>query len=164
LLPSSVKWHYLAGAPYYAIQYEGASAVVLINGETGQQLPRVDEDLARRIAAEAAPPGTRVVGCKLQREPSLVYLAGDELPVYRVALSDASDVYISPTSGQVFYHADRLTWAIRFAFYGLHVWKWSGGAGPHASYLLLLGMALLLCLSSITGLLLLLGGRWPRFR
>jgi hypothetical protein len=89
----------------------------------------------------------------VQREPSLLLFAGAELPLFRVALSDGSDVYISPTSGEVVMRGSRLLWAIRFAFYRLHVWKWSDAPGPHRSYWLLGLMAGLLVLSSGSGLI-----------
>jgi hypothetical protein len=93
-----------------------------------------------------------------------MYLRDMELPVFRVALSDHSDVYVSPTTGEAFFRADRVAWAIRFAFYGLHVWKWSSGPGPHLSYLVLCAMALILCITSVAGLWLWLGpqARRPR--
>jgi hypothetical protein len=45
-----------------------------------------------------------------------------------------------------------MQWAIRFAFYGLHVWKWSSAPGPHYSYWVLLFMALGLCVSGASGI------------
>jgi len=105
-----------------------------------------------RIAAEEAPAGVTVRSCTLQEQPSLVYLSGMELPVYRVALSDASDVYVSPTTGEAYFRAGRTARLIRFAFYRLHVWKWSSGEGPYRSYLVLGAMALVLILSSLSGI------------
>ncbi len=150
--PRSIEWVHLTGSPYYLVRYESPPAVVLINGETAELLPRIDEALARSIATEAAPLGTRVVGCELQQKPSLVFLRRQELPVYRVALSDQSDVYVSSTTGEVFFRATRIFWVIRFAFYGLHVWKWSQEPGRNGSFLVLLVMGLLLSTSSLTGL------------
>lgn len=150
--PRAIEWRHLAGAPYFAIRYAGLPDPLLIDGETGEKVPGISEDLARRIAAAEAPPDVQVTSCVLQTTPSLVYLEGMKLPVYRVSLSDGSDVYLSPTSGEVHFRAPRLARAIRIAYFGLHVWKWSSGPGPHYSYLFLLIMALLQCVGAVSGL------------
>lgn len=152
--PQAVEWRHVLGAPRYLIRY-AAPPAILVDGESGQLIAGIDEASARKIAAEAAPAGITVADCELQTAPSLVYLDDFELPVYRVGLSDRSNVYLSPRTGEVFFRAPRLAWLIRFAFYKLHVWKWSGGAGRAHSYLLLLAMALVLAASSATGLWLL---------
>ena len=150
----SIEWRHLAEDPYFVIQYEDAPQPMLISGESGAVLSGVPLELALRIAARNAPKGLRVTGCVLQEKPSLIYLPGMELPVYRAALSDGSEMYLSPTSGELFFHVPRLAWAIRFAFYILHVWQFSQGPGPHYSYLVLLVMALLLSASGVSGLVL----------
>lgn len=158
--PQAVEWRHLLGAPRYVIRYAGAPPV-LIDGESGQPIAGIDEASARKLAAEVAPAGITVADCELQRTPSLVYLEDFELPVYRVGLSDRSNVYLSPRTGEVFFSAPRLAWLIRFAFYKLHVWKWSSGSGQAHSYLLLLAMAGVLFASSATGLWLVLSGWRP---
>lgn len=149
--PRAIEWRHLADAPYFVIRYAGAPPL-LIDGETGEKRSEISEELARRIAAAEAPPDVRITGCALQTTPSLVYLQGMPLPVYRVSLSDGSDVYVAPTSGEVQFRAPRLAWFIRFAYFGMHVWKWSSGPGPHYSYLFLLVMALVQCVGSVSGL------------
>lgn len=151
--PQSVSWEHLAGAPYYLIR-PATGAPLLVNGETGQRLAGVDAEQAAAIAAAEAP-DTIVVGSELQTVPSLVYLSGMELPVHRVALADGGSVFVSPRTGRVYFRADRLTWLIRFAFYGLHVWKWSSTPGQAHSYLFLLALALALVAGSLSGLVLL---------
>jgi uncharacterized iron-regulated membrane protein len=148
---AAVEWRHLAGIPHYLIRYRDGQGPSLVNGETGQPIPMIDADLAQRVAATEAPRGVRVIGCTLQDRPSLLYLDGMELPVYRVALSDSSNVYVSPTTGEAYFRADRMAWLIRFSFYGLHVWNWSSGPGPHLSYLVLFAMALVLCAGSLSG-------------
>lgn len=154
--PLAVEWRHVLGAPRYLVRYAKPPTVVLIDGETGKIAPAIDEDSARKIAAEAAPAGITVADCELQTQPSLVYLDDFELPVYRIGLSDRSNVYLSPRTGEVFFRAPRLAWLIRFAFYKLHVWKLSSSPGQAHSYLVLLAMALVLATSSLTGLWLLL--------
>ena len=135
---------------------------VLIHGETGAVLPPVDEALARSIAAADGPPGARVQAVHEQRTGTLVYPEWNELPVWRVTLDNGDDVYVSPSTGEVRQHADTFFRLVRISFYGLHVWKWSNKPGPATSYLILLGMSVLLALSAATGLFLLLRPRLPR--
>ena len=125
---------------------------LLIDGDSGQIIPGIERDEALRIADAAAPQGTRALSATLQSQPSLVYLADFELPAYRVAISDGSDIYISPRTGEVIIRAERIHWFIRAAYFGLHVWRFSLGPGPYYSYLLLLAAGLLLVVASLSGL------------
>jgi hypothetical protein len=160
--PDQVEWRHVAGAPRYVARFAQAPVLQMVDGEGGQALapPTADEQLARQIAQAEAPPGVAVTGCTLQGTGSLVYPAWNELPAFRVALENGDDVYVSPTTGEVLAHVDMRFRAIRVAFYGLHVWRWGPGRTP-ASYLLLMGMGLVLALAGATGLSLGLRSLWP---
>ena len=164
--PVRVEWRHVAGAPRYLVHFAVPPLLQVVDGEGGQvlALPTVDEPLARRIAQLDAPPGVPVTGCVVQTTGSLVYPAWNELPAYRAALANGDDVYVSPTTGEVLGHVDARFRLIRVAFYGLHVWKFSSATEAPASYLLLLGMGLILAAAGATGLYLGLRSLWPRPR
>ena len=150
--PQSVEWRHVVGAPRYVLHYDQPPEVVVVDGESGQVLPGIEASEALRIADAAAPLGTQALRVTFQTEPTLVYLSRFELPVYRVAISDGSDVYVSPRTGAVIIRAERMALWIRTASFGLHVWQWSLGPGPHFSYLLLMLAALCLVAASASGL------------
>ena len=128
-----------------------------------QLLPPADEELARRVAQADAPPGATVASVELVHRPSLfAYRPGRDLPVYRVALTNGSDVYVSRRSGQVQAHVDWIYRLVRVSFFALHMWDLSLGPDPHRSFLLLGAAALLLFLLGISGLLLALCGSTRR--
>ncbi|MBL9006758.1 MAG: PepSY domain-containing protein [Myxococcales bacterium] len=150
--PQKLEWRHVVGAPRYLVQYESPKEVVVIDGETGQIAPPIDDREALRIADAAAPLGSQALAVAFQSEPSLVYLAGFELPVYRVAISDGSEIYVSPRTGEVILRADRMAWWIRSAYFGLHVWRVGSGPGPYRSYLVLLVFAVGLVAAATSGL------------
>lgn len=157
--PRSIEWLHHVDAPRYLLHYATPPEQVLIDAESGQILPGVDAPQAVAIADAAAPLGTQARGTTWQTTPTLVYLADFELPVHRVAISDGSDIYVSPRSGQVVIRADRMALAIRMAYFGLHVWRISDGPGPYRSYLVLMGAAIALFFASLSGLWIALSGR-----
>jgi hypothetical protein len=156
--PQRLEWRRVVGAPRYLLHYGpsgppgSAPEVVVVDGQTGQIAPPIDDREALRIADAAAPLGTQAQAVTFQTEPSLVYLADFDLPVFRVAISDGSDVYVSPRTGEVILRADRMAWWIRSAYFGLHVWRIGGGPGPYRSYLVLLVAALGLVAAAASGL------------
>ena len=160
--PQRLEWTHTVGAPRYIVHFASPPTPVLIDGESGQIIPGIERDEAVRIADAAAPQGTRALSATLQSQPSLVYLADFELPAYRVAISDGSDIYISPRTGEVIIRAERIHWFIRAAYFGLHVWRFSLGPGPYYSYLLLLAAGLLLVAASLSGLYLAFAPRGKR--
>jgi hypothetical protein len=100
--------------------------------------------------------------CVLQTASSLVYPSWNELPVFRAELSNGDDVYVSPTTGEALTYADPMFRAIRVSFYGLHVWKLAPEADAPPTYLLLMGMGLVLAAGGATGLWLGIRGLLPR--
>lgn len=157
--PKSLEWTHTVGAPRYILRYATPPGTVLVDGDSGRIIPGIERDEALRIADAAAPLGAQALSVTFQTEPSLVYLADFELPAYRVAISDGSDIYVSPRTGEVIIRAERIHWFIRVAYFGLHVWRFSLGPGPYYSYLLLLAAGLLLVAASLSGLYL---AFWPR--
>lgn len=150
--PHKLEWRHVVGAPRYLLHYTQPSEVVAVDGDTGLVLPPIDASEAQRIADAAAPLGTQAQAVAFQTEPSWVYLADFELPVYRVAISDGSEIYVSPRTGDVIVRADRMAWWIRTAYFGLHVWRWGSAPGPYRSYLVLLAAALGLVAAATSGL------------
>jgi len=150
--PQRLESRHVVGAPRYLLHYTQPPETLVVDGESGQILPPIEAAEAQRIADAAAPLGTQAQAVTFQSEPSLVYLADFELPVYRVAISDGSDIYVSPRTGEVIIRADRMAWWIRTAYFGLHVWRFSSGPGPHHSYLVLLVAALGLVVAATSGL------------
>lgn len=163
--PTQVRWHRIAGAPYYLIRYEAAPRTVLVHGQTAAVLggsPAVDEALARAVAQQDTEDGSvaTVRSVYWQTAGTLVYPEWGELPVWRVTLGNGDDVYVSPGSGQVLQHVDWFFRVIRVSFYGLHVWKLSPGPG---SYLFLMGMGVLLIFGALSGIwMVVFGGRRRR--
>lgn len=159
--PTQVEWRHVAGAPRYVVRFAAPPLVQVVDGESGQRLPlpSVDAELARQIALRDAPPGVGVRGCALQTAGSLIFPSWNELPALRVTLNNGDDVYISPTTGEILAHVDPMFRAIRVAFYGLHVWKIVPATEAPVSYLILLGMGLVLAAAGATGLWLGLGRR-----
>ncbi len=150
--PRRLEWTHTVGAPRYILRYASPPTAVLVDGDSGQLIPGIERDEALRIADAAAPLGSQAQSVTFQTEPSLVYLADFELPAYRVAISDGSDIYVSPRTGEVIIRAERIAWFSRLAYFGLHVWRFSLGPGPHYSYLVLLAAGLLLVAASLSGL------------
>lgn len=170
-VPTAVEWRHVLGAPRYLVRYakQPGSAlppVVLIDGESGEPLPRVDGQpfqidagTAQQIAQQQAAVGVAAQAVTLETEPSIYYMSGMEFPIYRVRLSTGDDSYVSPQSGELYYTASRRFRLIRFAFYRLHVFRFD--FAPRGSFLFLLGLALLLLVSALTGLWLALRPRGP---
>ena len=152
--PTQVEWRHVAGAPRYVVRFAAPPLLQVVDGESGQPLPlpSVDMQLARQAALWDAPPGVGIKSCLMQSAGSLVYPAWNELPAFRVTLDNGDDVYVSPSTGEILAHADTMFRAIRIAFYGLHVWKFSPAADSSASYLVLLVMGLVLAAAGATGL------------
>jgi hypothetical protein len=77
------------------------------------------------------PPGARVVERATQSRFDLFYADFfDELPVWRFRFDDASDVYVSPTTGSVLARARPVYRWNRVAFALLHTWDvWPGHSG-----------------------------------
>jgi uncharacterized iron-regulated membrane protein len=151
--PQSVEWRWLLGSPRYVVHYADGPAV-LIDGRSGELVPKVDEALARRIAQADAPSGVRVLGCALQERATLIYRPWEEFPAYRLPLSNGDEVYVSPRTGEVLAHVDGMYRLIRGSFVILHTLDLSTAPGRHASYLLLALLGLGLLFLSVTGLLL----------
>lgn len=152
--PIQVQWRHVAGAPRYVVQFAVPPLIQVVDGESGQPqpLPSVDMQLARQAALWDAPPGVGIKSCVMQTAGSLVYPAWNELPALRVTLDNGDDVYVSPSTGEILAHVDTMFRAVRIAFYGLHVWKFSPAAESPASYLVLLVMGLVLAAAGATGL------------
>ncbi len=152
--PTQVEWRHVAGAPRYVVRFAAPPVIQVVDGESGQPLPlpSVDMQLARQAALWDAPPGVGIKSCALQTAGSLVYPAWNELPALRITLDNGDDVYVSPSTGEILAHVDTMFRAIRIAFYGLHVWKFSPAVQAPLSYLVLLLMGLVLAAAGATGL------------
>ena len=162
--PLAIERRHVLGAPRYLVRFATPPNEVMLDGETGAALPQqaISEREALQIATSLSPQGVDAQSVRMQTEPSLLYLAGMELPVYRVSLSDGSEAFVSPTTGEQYFRADGLARLIRRGYFWLHVWRFSSGPGPHVSYLLLAFAGGILTLSGLSGVWLALAPRRRR--
>lgn len=91
-----------------------------IDARSGELLPEIDEDGARRIAAQAIKGGDRVESVQSFDADIVPFDFRRPSPVWQVALEDGTHVYIGRQTGQI--EAIRTRWWRVFDFmWGVHI-------------------------------------------
>lgn len=142
----------------FALLHIGHDKSVRVDPATGQTLPSLDGEAAKRAALAAWKGIKPTVGraALLKTEP------GDyrgKLPVWQVQMADdeATRVYVSPDSGKIL--AVRTdTWRTFDLMWGLHIMDWKGRENSNSPWLF--GFALAALMLAIAGIALLVL-RWP---